>query len=61
MFTKKHDNVLRSWVSNECKHDSLYVNKVTPVNEIHTQSCKKNTSKVKVHSSNLKNKATEQL
>ena len=56
-----HDNVQLSWVSNEFKHDSLYVSKVTPVNKIHTQSCKRNASKVKVHSSNLNSKAGEQL
>ena len=58
---KMHDNVRLSWVSNEYKHDSLYVSKVAPVNTIHAQSCKRNASKVKVHSSNLNNKAPEQL
>ena len=56
-----HDNVLLCWVSNECKHDSLYVTKVTPVNKIHTQICKRDASKVKVHSSTVSNKAAEQL
>ena len=60
---KIHDNVLLSRVSNEYKHDSdsLYVSKVTPVNKTHTQSCKRNASKVKVYSSNLNDKAPEQL
>ena len=58
---KIHDNVLLSRVFNECEHDSLYVCKITPVNKIHIQSCKRNASKVKVHSSNLSNKALEQL
>ena len=62
MCTRKiHDNVLLSWVSNECKHDSLYVSKVTPVNKTHIQSGKGNPSKVKVYSSNLNRKAPEQL
>ena len=43
-----HDNVLLSRVSNEWEHDSLYVSKVKPVNKIHAQSCKRNSSKVKV-------------
>ena len=38
---KIHDNVLLSRVFNECDHHSLYVGKVTPVNKIHTLSCKK--------------------
>ena len=58
---KIHDNVLLSRVSDEYKHDSLYVSKVTPVNKTHTQSCKRNASKVKVYSSNLNDKAPEQL
>ena len=58
---KVHDNVLLSWVSYECKHDKLYVSKVTLVNKIHTQSCKRHASKVKVHSSNLNNRAPEKL
>ena len=61
MLTKIHDNVLLSSVSNECKHNILFVSKVTLVNKIHTQSCKRNASKVKVHSSNLNNKAPERL
>ena len=39
---KIHDNILVSRVSIECKHDSLYVSKVKPVNKIHGQSCKRN-------------------
>ena len=58
---KIHDNVLLSCVSNEYKHDSLCISKVTPVNKIHTQSCKRHAREVKVHSSNLNNKALEQL
>ena len=42
---KIHDNVLLSRVFNECEHDSFYVSKVQPVNKIHAQSCKRNTSK----------------
>ena len=45
---KMHDNVLLSRVSHECEHDSLYVSEVKPVNKIHAQSRKRNTSKVKV-------------
>ena len=56
-----HDNVLLSRVSHECEHDSLYVSKVKPVNKIHAQSCKRNTSKVKVQSSNLNNKVPQRL
>ena len=52
--------ILLSWFSNECTHDSLYVSKVTPVNKMYTQSCKRNASKVKVHSSKLNQKAPEQ-
>ena len=52
--------ILFSWFSNECTHDSLYVSKVTPVNKMYTQSCKRNASKVKVHSSKLNQKAPEQ-
>ena len=59
-FLKIH-NVLLSRVSNECEHDSLYVSKVKPVNKIHAQSCKRNTSKVKVQSSNLNNKVPQRL
>ena len=58
---KIHDNVIPSWVSNESKDNSLYVSKVTPVSKTHTQSCKRNASKVKIHSSNLNNKAPGQL
>ena len=47
MFTKIHDDVLLSWVSNECKHNSPLVSKVTLVNKIHTQSCERNASKLK--------------
>ena len=61
MFTKNTRKVSLSWASNECKHDSLYVSKATPVNKVHTQRCKRNASKVKVHSSNLNNKAPQQL
>ena len=45
---KIHGNVLLSRVSNECEHDGLYLSNVKPVNKIHTQSCKRNASKVKV-------------
>ena len=58
---KIHDNVLPSRVSNECEHDSLYGSKVKPVNKKHAQSRKRNTSKVKVQSSNLSNKEPERL
>ena len=58
---KIHDNVLPSRISNECEHDSLYVSKVKSVNKKHAQSCKSNTSKVKVQSSNLNNKEPERL
>ena len=58
---KIHDNVLVPRVSNECEHASLYVSKVKPANKIHAQSYKRNTSKVKVQSSNLNNKAPERL
>ena len=54
---KIHDNVLLSWVSNECKHDRPYVSKITPANKIHNQSCKRNASKVKFHISDLNKKA----
>ena len=55
---KIHDNVLLPRVSNECEHNSLYVSKVKRVNKVHAQ---RNTSKVKVQSSNLNNKAPERL
>ena len=58
---KIHDNVLLSRVPNECEHNSLYAGKVKPVNKIHAQSCKINTSKIKVQSSNLNNKVPERL
>ena len=44
---KIHDNVLLSWVSNECQHDILYVSKIKPVNKIHAQSCNRNSIKFK--------------
>ena len=55
---KIHDNVLLPRVSNEYEHNSLYVSKVKRVNKVHAQ---RNTSKVKVQSSNLNNKAPERL
>ena len=58
---KIHDNVELSRVANECEQDSLYISKVKPVNKIHAQSCQRNTSKVKVQSSNLINKAPGRL
>ena len=56
MFTKNTRQC-----SNECKHDSLYISKVKPVNKIHAQSCQRNTSKVKFQSSNIINNVPERL
>ena len=44
---KTHDNIIFSIVSNECEHDSLYVNKVKSINKINPQSCNRNVSKGK--------------
>ena len=52
------DNVLLSLVSNECEYDRLYVSKVKLVNNIYSQSCKRNASKGSKFK--LKQKSTKQ-